>query len=210
MKIFIGKEANDFLKKYNLNVAFYEIAKDFDEAEKKLGAFSFPMVLKLISKDALHKTEFGGVKVVWAKESFEKTFEALLETAKKNKIKVDDILLQEFVEGLELIVGLKKDPTFGHVIMLGLGGIYVEAIRDVTFRVCPINDADASEMIHDLRGKGLILSERRKLDVERLKKVLVRLSKLPQKKKDIVELDINPLILNGEEARTVDVRIVFD
>jgi len=98
MKIFIGKEANGFLEKYNLNVAFYEIAKDFEEAEKKLKAFSFPMVLKLISKDALHKTEFGGVKMVWAKESFEKTFEALLETAKKNKIKVDDILLQEFVE----------------------------------------------------------------------------------------------------------------
>ncbi len=210
MKILIGKEANEFLEKLNLNVAYYETARNLEEATKKLSRFSFPMVLKLISKDALHKTEIGGVKVVKTKEGFEEAFENLREAAKIGKIKFEEVLLQEFVEGLELIVGLKKDTTFGHVVMLGLGGIYVEALHDVSFRVCPINEKDASEMINDLKAKEVILSKRKKFDVERLKKVLVKLSKIPQKMKDIAELDINPLMLSEEGTKAVDVRIIFD
>jgi len=151
MKILIGKEANEFLEKLNLSVAYYETARSLEEAMKKLSGFSFPMILKLISKDALHKTEIGGVKVVKTKEGFEEAFENLREAAKRGKIKFEEVLLQEFVEGLELIVGLKKDTTFGHVVMLGLGGIYVEALHDVSFRVCPINEKDASEMIEAVR-----------------------------------------------------------
>jgi len=150
------------------------------------------------------------VKIVRREEDLKNDFESLLGIAKRHKIKVEEILLQKFVEGVELIVGLKKDPTFGHVIMLGLGGIYVEAIKDVSFRVCPINDKDATEMINDLKAKDVILSERKKLDVDKLKKVLVRISKIPQKRKDILELDINPLILNEEEAKAVDVRVIFE
>ena len=208
MIIFIGKEANEFLNKFNLHITAYTAVKNLEDAFKKINGFSFPLVLKLISKDVIHKTEVGGVRIVKNKEDFKKDFSKILQVAKKNKIKLDHILIQEFVEGLELIVGLKKDQTFGHVVMLGLGGIYVEALRDVTFRVCPINQEEATKMIYDLKAKDLILSKRKKFNVNVLCKALVKVSKIPLKNKDIKELDINPLILSSE-AKVVDARVIF-
>ena len=107
-----------------------------------------------------------------------------------------------------MIIGLKKDQTFGHVVMLGLGGIYVEALKDVTFRVCPINREEAINMINDLKAKDLILSKRKKLNVNELYNILTKVSQIPLKNKDIKELDINPLILSSE-AKVVDARIIF-
>ena len=208
MKVFIGKEANEFLKKFNLDVASYVIVKNLEDALKKINKFSFPIVIKLISKDAIHKTEINGVIIVKNKEDFKKNFDKILQVAKKNKIRNYYILIQKFVEGLELIIGLKKDQTFGHVVMLGLGGIYVEALKDVTFRVCPINREEAINMINDLKVKDLILSKRKKLNVNELYNILTKVSQIPLKNKDIKELDINPLILSSE-AKVVDARIIF-
>lgn len=210
MKILLGKEANEFLERYNINVAYYESAKSLEEANKKLDNFSFPLIVKLISQDAIHKTELGCVRIVKNKEEFGGHFEYLMEAAKKNKLRVDNILLQEFIEGLELIIGLKKDPTFGYVVMLGIGGVYAESLKDITFRACPINDRDASAMLEELRARDLIFNERKQFDIEKIKKFLVRLSKLPQKSRGLVELDINPLILNEGEMRVVDARIIFE
>lgn len=210
VRVYLGKEANEFLRRFNLNIAEYDTVKDFTEAEKKLNGFKFPLVLKLISEDVIHKTEIGGVKIVNRKEEFESAFSNMLESAKKKKIKVDNFLLQEYVDGVELVVGLKKDATFEHVVMLGLGGIYVEALHDVTFRVCPINEEEAEKMIHDLKASKVILSERKKLNIEELLKVLVKVSKIPTEKKNLFELDINPLMLNSQEAKVVDARVVLE
>ncbi len=210
MRILTGKEANDFLAGLGVDAAYCVLVKSLEEARKKLGGFSFPLVLKTISKNVIHKTEIGGVKIAKNREEFTKKFNELLEDAKKHKIKPDHIMMQEYVDGVELIIGLKKDQTFGHVIMLGFGGIYVEAVRDVTFRVCPINDRDASKMIEDLKSRDILLDGRRNFDLEKLRKTLMKISKIPQKKKGLLELDVNPIMIQEDKLKAVDVRVILE
>ena len=170
-----------------------------------------PLVLKIISPQAIHKTEVNGIKIVNHKDDIFPAFEDLLAVAKKNKIKIDGILVQEFIEGQQLIIGLKKDSVFGHVIVFGLGGIFTELMNDVAIRKCPITLAESQEMIDELKSSKLFHGFRNiKLNIQVLKDALVAVSKLPQKHKDIKELDINPFILNAKEGKAVDVRIVFE
>ena len=169
------------------------------------------MVLKIISQKALHKTELKAIRVVKQEEDLEKEFNELLKLNKKKRLNMDGILVQEFVEGKEIIVGLKKDMTFGHVIMLGLGGIFVELLKDVTFRACPITKEDSQSMINDLKGNKILFGFRgeKGVNIELLKELLVKTSKIPLKNQKIAELDINPLIINDKKALVVDARIVL-
>ena len=209
MKVFAEKQAEDFLKKY-APVAESIITKDMKKARKF--AKGHPVVLKLISKQALHKTDIGGVKIIKDKEKFEKSFSDLIKLAKKKKIALDGILVQEFIEGQEVIIGLKKDHTFGHAVMLGMGGIFVEIIKDVSFRICPITEEDAEEMINELKFKKLLLGFRgsKPVNMKLLKKTLVNVSKIPLNHKSISELDINPFIINEKTGKVADARIVFE
>lgn len=170
-----------------------------------------PLVMKIISQDAIHKTEFGGVSIVHREEEIESAFDELIETSKKHKLKLKGILVQKFIEGQQLIIGLKKDSVFNHVILFGLGGIFTELLNDISIRKCPISKEEAQSMIEELKSKKLFEGFRNiRLNLEKLKEDLVNVSKIPQKHKDIIELDINPYILNNREGRAVDVRIVLE
>lgn len=170
-------------------------------------SLKFPVVLKLVSVHALHKSEVEGVKVVKDKE------ELIAEYAKleklNSKLRGKGILVQEFVKGKEVIIGIKEDETFGKVIMLGLGGVFVELLKDVVFRACPITKEDAAQMISELKGKDILLGFRgeKGVDLNVLKKVLVMISELALKHK-IQELDINPFIINDKEGKVADFRAV--
>ena len=177
-------------------------------SELKLKA---PLVLKIISQQIIHKTEIGAVKIAHHKDEIEPVFNDLIGVAKKNKLKIDGILVQEFVEGQQLIIGIKKDSVFGHVIAFGLGGIFTELTNDISIRKCPISQTDAQEMIEELKISKLFHGFRNiKLNTQMLKDTLVEISKLPQKNKSIKELDINPFILNAKEGKAVDARIVLE
>lgn len=171
----------------------------------------FPVVLKIISPDTLHKTEISGVRIVKNSAELEREFVDLLKIAQQKNLKLDGILVQEFVQGEEVIIGIKKDATFNHVIAFGLGGVLVEVLKDVTFRVCPITEKDAQSMIDDLKSKQILYGVRGKkaVNLNLLKKVLVSISKIPQKYKNIEELDINPFVINEKEGKVADVRIVL-
>ncbi|MSS74019.1 hypothetical protein EXS72_00050 [Candidatus Pacearchaeota archaeon] len=170
-----------------------------------------PLVLKIVSEQAIHKTEIGGIKIVKHQTEISEAFEELVEIAKKNKIKLDGILAQEFVEGQQLIIGLKKDLTFGYVIMVGLGGVFTEIFKDISIRKCPINLEESQSMLDELKASKIFHNFRNiKLNTELLKETLVSLSNLPNNHKDIKELDINPFILNEKEGKSVDVRIVLE
>ncbi len=170
-----------------------------------------PLVMKILSPDAVHKTEFGGVSIVHRSEEIESAFNELLSKAKNHKLKLKGILVQKFIEGQQLIIGLKKDPTFNHVILFGLGGVFTELLKDISIRKCPITKEEAHGMIEELRSRKLFEGFRNiKLNIERLKEDLVSISKIPQKNKDVLELDINPYILNSKEGKAVDVRIVLE
>jgi len=205
MKLFLGKDAEKFLKGLPLAKSFLiKNAKELTKIRK------FPLVMKMISLQAIHKTDIGGIKIVNNLHEAQETFSNFMKIAKSKKMKLTGILIQEYVKGGEFIIGIKKDPTFSHVIMFGAGGIFVESLKDVTFRVCPISEKDADSMIEDLKSKWLIIGTRgqRPINTKLLKQILVKVSKLPQKYRKIEELDINPLIANHEEVKVVDVRLI--
>ncbi len=170
-----------------------------------------PLVLKIVSPDITHKTEIGGVIIVHRKEEIESAFNELVSISKKNKLSLKGILAQEFIEGQQLIIGLKKDSIFNHVILFGLGGIFTELLNDVSIRKCPITKSEAEDMIDELKSNKLFKGFRNiQLNTNTLKEALVSISKMPQKYKSIKELDINPFILNNKNGVAVDVRIVLE
>ena len=204
-EVFTEYEAEKLLKKY-LPVAKNQLVKNLKDIKNKV-----PLVLKIISKQALHKSDINGVRIIKSKNDLEKNFNDLILISKRKKLKLDGILVQEFIEGHQLIIGIKKDPVFGHILLFGLGGIYTEILKDISIRTCPINENDAESMINDLKSKEILYGFRgKKSNVKLLKKILIRTSKIPLKYKKILELDINPLIINEKEAKVADARIVFE
>lgn len=203
-------ETEELLAKY-LPVAKHIVTKKVEDAQKYSKKIKFPLVLKIISKDALHKSDIGGVIIVYEEKDFVKSYNKLLGISKKKKLRLQGILVQEFVNGESVIIGLKKDTTFGHAIMVGIGGILAELLKDVSFRVCPVNEKDAEEMINELRMKSVLFGYRgqKKVNIEFLKKIIVKVSKIPLKHKDIEELDINPFVINSENGKVVDARMLI-
>ncbi len=203
--VYTDFEAEKFLSNY-ISVSPNQLVNSIEQIKIKP-----PLALKIISKQALHKTEIGGVKIVNHHSTLEPAFDQLLEIAKKHKIKLDGIMAQKFQKGEQLIVGIKKDPVFGHMILFGIGGIFTELLKDTATRKCPITTIDAKEMIDELRASQLFYGFRgEKLNTKKLIDTLVKISHLPIKHKKIEELDINPLILNAKDAIAVDARIVWE
>lgn len=203
-------EVLDAQKSQEIISKFVEVPETQVIASLKDLKIKAPLVMKILSSDAIHKTEFGGVSIVHRSEEIESSFNDLILNAKNHKLKLKGILIQKYIEGQQLIIGLKKDPTFGNVILFGLGGIFTELLNDVSIRKCPITKEEAQSMIEELKSKKLFEGFRNiRLNTERLKEDLVEISKIPQKHKDIVELDINPYILNDKKGVAVDARIVL-
>ena len=194
---------DESLKKLNIPIAKNYIAssmKDVERFAKKLG---FPVVLKLISPKVIHKTEAGGVTSVRQLDFLRETASKFLDKGK--------VLVHEHCTGVEIFLGIKNDPSFGHVLLAGIGGIYVEVYKDVAFRVCPINARIAEQMLEELKGKALLDGVRGQKPVNRkaLVDAMVKLSRLPEKLPDIEELDINPFFINEKEGKAVDARLVL-
>ncbi len=205
MKVLLGKDAERMLTGMPVAKSFL-IKKENELVKIK----KFPVVMKIISSKAVHKTDISGVNVVNNQKEAQDTFTKFTKLAKLKKIKLTGILVQEYVKGREFIIGIKNDSTFGHVIMFGAGGIFVESLKDVAFRVCPINEKDAESMLSDLKNQWLISGVRgqKPINSNIIKQLLVRISKIPQRRRNIEELDINPLIADEKGAKIVDVRIV--
>jgi acetyltransferase len=191
-----------------------EMAKSEKEAVSIANKIGFPLVMKVVSPQVIHKTEAGGVKVgINTVEEVQKGWKDIIKSV-KNKVpdaKIKGILLEEMVKGTELIVGTTIDPQFGHMIMFGIGGIFVEVYKDVSFRLIPITAGDARDMLNDIKGKP-ILEGLRGLpvaDPEQLINVLMSASELVHKYPLISEMDINPLIITERGPIAVDARIVL-
>ena len=149
MKLIMGEPAKKYVK--GLPVAEEVLVTKDSEIERAIKKIGFPMVIKLISKQAAHKTDIGGVKFVHNREDLMENYDEIIDIGKKNKIKLDGVLFQEFIKGEWIFIGIKNDKTFGPVIMLGIGGIYVEVIKDISFRACPITEdiAEKQKLINN-------------------------------------------------------------
>lgn len=204
-KVFTGFKSEKFLKKY-INISNSQLVKKASKIK-----ITPPLALKIISPDALHKSDIGGVIIVNNPSELESSFNKLLSLAKRKRIRLEGIMVQKFEAGEKLIIGIKKDPVFNHVILFGLGGIFTEVLADTSIRKCPITEADAEEMINELKASKIFYGFRgKKYNLTALKKSLVSISKIPTRHKTLSELDINPYILNEKTGTVVDARIVFE
>ncbi len=206
-KVLSEKEAEDFLEKNSFPIVKRKLANNLNEIIKYSKDLGYPIALKLSSQEVLHKTDIGAIKLNLQEKDIEKAYNELI----KIKVKKPKILVQKYCEGKQIIIGLKKDPTFGHVLAFGLGGIFTEILKDVSFRICPITEQDADSMIQEIKGYPILKGYREKpINIKLIKQILIKTSELTKKYPKIKELDINPLIVNEKQATIVDARIIFD
>lgn len=208
-------EALDFVKKHGVPIVKKEFVKDADSAvnaSKKLG---FPVVMKISSPQVLHKTDVGGVITdIRDEEHARESFVSLVSKVKKKVkgAKIEGVVIEQQLKGHEVIIGAKKDDQFGPVIMFGLGGVFVEVFKDVSFRIVPIDRSDAKEMITELKAHPILAGARGggAVNFKALEDMLLKVSKMLWKRKDIAELDLNPVFVDGKTAVAADARMVLE
>lgn len=193
---------DESLAKLNIPVARHEVSDSLKSIERLVKSFGFPVVLKLVSPKVIHKTEVGGVRIVHSLDELRSVSSRFLELGK--------VLVQEHCSGVEMFLGIKNDLTFGHVLLAGLGGVFVEIYKDLAFRVCPVNARDAELMLAELHGRALLKGVRgqKPVDMKALIDAMVKLSKLPEKYPNLEELDVNPLFADENGVKAVDARFV--
>lgn len=215
-KSLLETEAKSVCLDYGIPVTKFELAKSEDEAIKFADTIGFPIVLKIVSPDIIHKSDIGGVIVgLKDKDDIRRGYNQILQNAKKHdpKARITGVLVQEMAPAsTEVIVGAIKDPQFGPAIMFGLGGVFVEVLKDVTFRIAPITEDDAQEMISEVKAYPLLKGYRNTppADIEAITNILLSTSKLIMDYPEIKELDLNPVIVYEKGAKTVDARIILE
>jgi acetate---CoA ligase (ADP-forming) len=211
----LGSEALEIIARCGIPTTPIWTANDFEQAAKLAGTVGYPVVLKLDAPDLVHKTEVGGVITdVRDETELRKHYETLLRRAEDTKLSGARVVVQAMVKGgIEMVLGMVHDPTFGPMIMCGLGGVFVEVMKDVTFKLPPLSREDASEMIDRLKAKRLLSGYRGSapMDLEPLVNSLLVLSRLVEDFPLITELDINPFVVcaDSSKSRAIDARIVL-
>lgn len=209
-------ESKRILKQTGLPVVETKLAKSQKEAVAISQKIGFPVVLKIVSPDVIHKTDSGGVKLsVNGVAHVKKAYDEILKKVRRQypKALLHGISVQKMVKpGTEVIVGVSKDPQFGHVVMFGLGGIFVELLKDVSFRVIPVERRDAQEMIKEIKGYPLLQGYRGKepTDISALVEIILKISKLIEENPQIKELELNPILAYRHRAVAVDARIILE
>jgi 4-hydroxybutyryl-CoA synthetase (ADP-forming) len=214
-KNLVEEEGYEVLAAYGFTTPKTVLANSNEDCVSAANSIGYPVVLKIASQDIIHKSDAGGVKVgLMNDEQVRTAFSTILQNAKTYKpdAKIKGVLVQEMVKsGKEIILGAKQDPIFGPLVMFGLGGIYVEILRDVVFRLAPIDEHEASQMVHSIKTIKLLKGVRgeKPSDLGAIVESLQRLSQLVTEFPEIEEFDINPLLVlqEGKGVRTVDVRI---
>ena len=209
-------EAKDLLKQAGINVVDTRLASSREEAISISEELGFPVVLKIASSDVVHKSDAGGVELgLETSEQVGKAYDSIIAAIGKAfpDAKVQGISVQKMARpGVEVIVGMSKDAQFGPVLMFGLGGILVEILKDVSFRIVPLVKRDAAEMIRDIKGYPLLEGYRGQeaVDVGNLEDLILKVSDFIEKTPDIKELDLNPVFAYGDGAVAVDARVVLE
>lgn len=215
-KLLLEPEAKAICLEYAIPVTEFKLAKNHEEAAIFAEQIGFPVVLKIVSPDIIHKSDAGGV-VLDLKNEAEvlSAHHKIIENAKKYSptAKVIGVLVQEMApQSTEIIVGAIKDTQFGQTVMFGLGGIFVELLDDVAFRIAPLEREDAQEMITRVRAYPLLRGYRNTppADIPAIVDVLLNASKLVMDYPDIKELDLNPIMTYEKGLKTVDARIILE
>ena len=192
------------------------LASSQEEAVSRAGEMGFPVVLKVVSPDILHKTDIGGVKLnLGSEQEVAAAYDAIMAAAREHQpdAKVAGVSVQPMARpATEVIIGMNKDEQFGPVLMFGLGGILVEVLKDVSFRIVPLTSRDAREMIHELKGYPVLEGYRGQeaANTEVLEDILLKLSTFVDEHPEIKEMDINPIFAYSDGALAIDARIILE
>jgi acyl-CoA synthetase (NDP forming) len=209
-------EAKQILTEAGINCMDTRLAVDKARAVALSEEIGYPVVLKISSVDITHKSDAGGVKVnLDDRSQVEAAFDEIMASCKAAvpDANIEGVAVQAMAEkGTEVIIGMTKDPSFGPVLMFGLGGIFVEVLKDVAFRIVPLDKNDASDMIKEIQGKKLLEGYRGQdpADIPFLEDVLLKLSELVDETEGIAEIDMNPVFAYNQGAVVVDARIILE
>jgi acetyl-CoA synthetase (ADP-forming) len=203
-------ESKEFLKSYGIPVTRELLVRSREECVKAAQAVGYPLVLKGCSPSLAHKTEKGMVRVDLRNE--QETLLAFDELISRREGSEQDILVQEMIKGTrELVAGMTRDPQFGPCVMFGLGGIFTEILKDIAFRVAPLEKRDALDMTQEIKAHKILEAVRGMpaADLDLLCDILIKVGKIGMENDLIQEIDINPLILAGAKPVAVDALIVL-
>lgn len=207
MPIISFREAEEILKQYHLPICKTFLVKTEKDALENMQKLTYPVFLKAYGRTIFHRTEIKGVsQLLHNQEELLKTFIDM-----RKEIKGEEgLLLQEVIEGKELIVGMKRDEQFGPVIMVGIGGIFTEIFQDVSLRVCPVRRSDALAMLEELKAYSYLKGIRgeRGINSDTVTEIIVKLSNLAMKEEKIREVDFNPVMANSKEVKIVDFKFI--
>ena len=207
MNLLSFKKTKQLFKKHNISIKGTGLFEKKQDALIYANKIGFPVVLKVYSDKVIHKTEENAVITnIQNNKEFKESF-TFLDQKFKDK---EGIIVQKQFKGRELVIGLNYDKTFGPVIMAGLGGIFVEVLNDVSFRLCPLKKRDAKEMLEELKGYRILQSFRgsKEVNLNKLQELLVNLSNFLLKEKNIHSVDFNPIFINEKEINIADFRII--
>jgi len=212
-KVITEESSKEILGEYGIRVPKYALVTSSDEAAQKSKEIGFPLVAKIVSPDILHKTDVDGVKVgLSSEDEVKKAFDDMFYRLKE-KFDVKGVLLEKMVpKGVELIIGLQNDFQFGPSIMVGLGGIYTELFKDVSFRVLPVTKGDALKMLESLRGKDILKGFRgsKSIDLDMLSEAIVNIGTLGVDMAGKYEsIDFNPVVVYPDSYYVVDAKIIL-
>jgi acyl-CoA synthetase (NDP forming) len=209
-------ESKKILKQAGISVVETKLAKTQKEAVSLSRKMGFPVALKIASPDVIHKSDSGGVKLSLNNVTeVKKAYDEILKKVKKQypRAVIHGVSVQKMARpGTEVIIGISKDPQFGPVIMFGLGGIFVELLKDVSFRVIPVERKDAQEMINEIKGYPILEGYRGKdpADISALVEIILKISKLIEENPQIKELELNPIFAYRDKAIAIDARIILE
>jgi len=209
-------ESKQILKEVGINTTDIGLARSKEEAVAHSQELGYPVVLKIVSPDILHKTDVGGVKLsLNNKEDVGNAYDEIISAIKKHQpsAKIHGVSVQPMARpATEVIIGMSKDPQFGPVLMFGLGGILVEILKDISFRIVPLTMRDANEMIREIKGYPVLEGYRGQepANIAVLEQMLLKVSEFVESRPEIKELDINPIFAYSDSALAIDARVILE
>jgi acetate---CoA ligase (ADP-forming) subunit beta len=209
-------EAKDLLRKAGIPVIDTRLGRDKNEAISLSREIGFPVAMKIISADIVHKSDVGGVKLGLADAvQVGKAYDEMMDGVRQKlpAARIIGVSIQKMAPpGVEVIIGMTRDAQFGPVIMFGLGGIMVEVLKDVSFRIVPLTRWDAAEMISEIKGHAILMGFRGQpsVSITALEDLILKISDFIAQNPQVKELDLNPVIAYPDSALAVDARIVID
>jgi len=215
ISVLLESEARQILAESGLELSSAILAAHEDEAVKAAETTGFPVAMKIVSRDIVHKSDAGGVKInLNSRDEVKKAFNEIIKNGLKvtEREKIQGVLVVPMAEqGLECIIGMTRDHQFGPVVMFGLGGIFVEVLKDVAFTVAPVSKSDALSMVSGIKGFPLLKGVRGESpkDVDALCDIIVKISKLAMENPDIMEMDLNPVRVHEKGVSIIDARIIL-